>query len=131
MAEAGSALAQWALGLDIGGFTDWYLPSRDELELLYRAFKPTADENFRLSGDNPSSVPPGYAYSIDTPPQTPHEAFRKGGAEAFEALWYWSSTQGSPRFAWGQVFAVGSQSYDDKGYEARARARAVRRFLID
>jgi len=29
MAEAGSNLAKWALGLEIGGENDWYLPSQD------------------------------------------------------------------------------------------------------
>ena len=46
MAVAGSDLAKWALALNINGESDWYLPSRDELELLYRHFKPTDDENY-------------------------------------------------------------------------------------
>jgi hypothetical protein len=33
MAEAGSPLAQWALGLDIDGRKDWCIPARDVLEL--------------------------------------------------------------------------------------------------
>lgn len=37
MDKAGSALAKWALGLKIGGFKDWYLPSRGELLLAYAA----------------------------------------------------------------------------------------------
>lgn len=36
LAEAGSELAKWAQDLRIGGLMDWYLPSRDELEILYR-----------------------------------------------------------------------------------------------
>lgn len=31
--------AQFCEGLSIGGYTDWYLPSRDELELCYRNLK--------------------------------------------------------------------------------------------
>ena len=58
MADAGSDLAKWALALNLGGETDWYLPSRDELELLYRHFKPTDDENYVYrNGDNPTSCP--------------------------------------------------------------------------
>jgi len=41
MAESGSDLAQWARGVRIGGFDDWYLPSQDELEICYRNLKPT------------------------------------------------------------------------------------------
>jgi hypothetical protein len=131
MAEAGSKLAQWALGLAIDGQSDWYLPSRDELELCYRAFKPTTDENYCWRGDNPSSVPVGYAYSPESPAQTEIKAFRKDGAEAFERAWYWTSTQsaGGAGYAWMQGFDDGTQDYGRKssGY----LARAVRRVLIN
>src|SRR5579862_8075185 len=45
MAAAGSPLAQKLRKLSIGLFTDWYLPAVDELEICYRAFKPTTDDN--------------------------------------------------------------------------------------
>lgn len=130
MAAAGSKLAKWALDLNIGGFTDWYLPSRDELELCYRAFKPTKDENYCWRGDNPSSVPVGYAYSREEPAQTSVEAFREGGSEAFDTVWYWSSTQyaGYDAYAWMQNFVDGGQSLVPKSYAYRARA--VRRVAI-
>jgi hypothetical protein len=127
---AGSDLAKWARGLRIGGFDDWYLPSRDELEILYRAFKPTTAENYCYRGDNPSSVPVGYAYMPDSPGQTTHDAFRARGAEAFEAEWYWSSTQcaGVEAYAWCQYFGSGSQGTSRK--DDALRARAVRRLKI-
>jgi hypothetical protein len=130
LAEAGSDLAKWAQGLRIGGFDDWYLPSRDELEICYRAFKPTAEENYCWRGDNPSSLPVGYAYSRQDPAQTAVEAFRDGGAEAFTADWYWSSTQsaGPESYAWCQYFGSGTQYDTRKGYALRARA--VRRLKI-
>jgi hypothetical protein len=130
MVEAGSELAKWARELAIGGFTDWYLPSRDELELCYRAFKPTVEENFCGSGDNPSSVPVGYAYSLGAPARTAFELFQDGGREAFDDTWYWSSTQyaGGESYAWSQYFGDGYQSITHKDDELRARA--VRRLKI-
>ncbi len=130
LAAAGSELAKWAQGLAIGGFTDWYLPSRDELEMLYRAFKPTAEENYCGSGDNPSSVPVGYAYSLDAPAQTGVEVFRDSSSESFAEDWYWSSTQyaGVESYAWFQHFNYGYQNTSHKGFELRARA--VRRLKV-
>jgi hypothetical protein len=130
MAGAENALAKWARGLRIGGFADWYLPSRDELEILYRAFKPTAEENYCWRGDNPSSIPVGYAYRREEPAQTAVEIFRDGKDEAFEDTWYWSSTQdaGNEAYAWGQYFDYGDQYDHHKDLELRARA--VRRLKI-
>jgi hypothetical protein len=129
MAAAGSALAKKAMALDINGFSDWYIPARDELELIYRHLKPTADANFRLSGDNPSATPPTWPYSADAPTQTTDEAFRKGGAEALDDDWHWSSTQYSALSAWVQTFSDGCQHLANKG--GTGRARAVRRFKLN
>jgi hypothetical protein len=130
MAEAGSKAAKWALGLSVGGFSDWYIPSRDELELCYRNLKPTDQENWCYRGDNPSSVPVGYAYMPDAPAQTEASAFRKGSAEAFDDTWYWTSTQsaGGSGYAWYQGFGGGGQGcYGKDGY---GRVRAVRRVKV-
>jgi len=130
MAVAGSAIAKTILALDIGGHNDWYLPSRDELELIYRHLKPTEAENYCSfrDGDNASSVPPGYPYTEASPAQTNAAAFQVGGEQALESSWYWASTQYSPYDAWIQHFDDGQCSgHKDTTY----RARAVRRFLID
>jgi len=129
MAEAGYAIAQWALTLKINGFDDWYLPARDELEVIYRNLKPTTEENYTWrSGENVSAVPPTYAYTEQLPPQTSVEAFQHGNTDAFEDEWYWTSSQGSAHTAWCQYFADGSQLNGDKTNELRARA--VRRLLV-
>lgn len=130
MADAGSPLAEWAQNLRIAGHDDWYLPSRDELELCYRHLKPAANQNYFFRGDNPSSVPVGYSYLPDAPAKTEAEAFQQGNAEAFDAAWYWSSTQyaGTHDYAWTQHFVNGNQNVYYEDYEGRARA--VRRFLI-
>lgn len=133
MAEAGSELAEWALALDIDGFTDWYLPSLDELELCYRAFKPTDEENsqWARSGINLSAVPPTWPYTADIPAQTSTEAFRSEGPEAFEAEPYWSSTQlaADSTNAWCQYVNDGHQNYWNKN-SYQFRARAVRKIKI-
>lgn len=131
MAAEGYPLAKWALELNIDSFTDWYLPSRDELEILYRQFKPTTETNYQYGrhGENSSAVPITQHYSAETPAQTSQEAFQEGGEEAFEDAWYWSSSQFSPHGAWSQTFGDGYQLSDRKDTELRARA--VRRFKVN
>lgn len=132
MATAGSKLAKWALGLRIGGADDWYLPSQDELEICYRNLKPTTEKNrcYARSGINLSAVVPTYPYTPGFPAQTLAEAFQAGGEQAFEAAWYWSSTQhvSYSGFAWGQDFYDGYQVSVRK--HRQFRARAVRRLPI-
>ena len=125
MAEAGSPLAQWAIGLEINGHRDWVIPARDVLEPAYRHLKPTTYETFcsYRDGDNPSSLPVGRHYTEDTPiVQTTVGAFKHGEPEAFDPAVYWTSTQYSSRYAFVQVFGHGYQGHDDEGYEFRARA---------
>ena len=128
MAKAGSELATWAQSVCIDGLGGWYIPARDELELLYRHLKPTDDESSSRSGDNPSSLPPGYPYGPNHSPTTV-DAFKRRGPEAFSPEWYWSSTQFSRDGAWGQLFFYGGQYYDGKSWEARCRL--VRRLTVE
>ena len=129
MAEGDSTLAKAITALDINGFTDWYLPSRDELELLYRNLKPTTQQNYtHRHGENPSSLPAGYPYTPALPVQTPAPDFHDGGVQAFAGEWYWSSTQFSRYYAWDQYFSDGNQVFNDKSFEGPARA--VRRFKV-
>jgi hypothetical protein len=106
----------------IGGFDDWHIPSRDELEIMYRQLKPTAYENANWCGVNASSVPVQNLYTASNPSQTTLRDFQEGGTEALEPTWYWSSTQYGQYSAWVQHFNDGTQDYTDKYNYHRARA---------
>ncbi|WP_280042047.1 DUF1566 domain-containing protein [Pseudomonas sp. Hg5Tf] len=131
MAASGSELAKQVLALDIGGFTDWAIPARDVQELQYRHFKPTSRENYcwNRDGDNPNSLPVGLLYTKESPTKTKVPGFAQGEPEAFQADWYWSSSQRSANTAFSMYFGVGTQFYGGKDDELRARP--VRRSLID
>ncbi len=132
MAVAGSQLAQWARDLRIAGADDWYLPSQDELEIIYRNLKPGTRQNYcyARSGINLSAVTPTRPYTPEHPVQTCAEAFQLGAPEAFELGWYWTSTQhaADSDYAWAQRFDDGIQY----GFSTnnQFRARAVRRLAI-
>lgn len=123
MAAAGLEIALRVCDMRIGGFDDWAIPARNQQELQYRTFKPTNEENWcsYLDGYNPDSVPAGELYIPNNPLQTASEAFHEGGAEAFEAAWYWSSSQSSAGGAFCQDFDGGYQGYDGKDGEFLVR----------
>lgn len=132
MAEAGSDLAKTVLMMEIDGQKDFYIPSQDELELCYRAFKPNTNKNwcYARSGINLSALNPTYPYTPESPSQTALDSFKEGGDEAFELTAYWSSTQhaGGSDFAWYQNFYYGTQYRSNETTELAVRA--VRRSLI-
>ena len=86
--EAGIA-ARICNDLVLNGKNDWFLPSIDELNLMY--------ENLKLAGI--------------------------GG---FAGVYYWSSSEYSSHYAWGQYFIGGNQLYYNK--YGIIRVRAVRAF---
>jgi hypothetical protein len=129
MAAAGSQLAMNVLALDLGGFTDWYIPANKQLEMCYRQFKPTNQENYSGHGLNEDSYSAGREYTKTNPTQTKIIDFMKGmSPDAFKENWYWSSTQRSAHYAFYQYFNVGSQYYYSKA--SKSYARAVRSFLV-
>jgi hypothetical protein len=130
MAEAGSEIAQRMLELTIDGISGFEIGARDIVEQMYRTAKPTSRENYCWfrSGENPGSLPMGSRYTPDFPAQTTLEGFKPDEAYAFDAAWYWSSTQCSAHGAFCQYFDDGSQDHGDKDHALRVRA--VRRFLI-
>lgn len=121
--------AQFCEELTIGGFTDWYMPAKNELEVCYYNLKPTTTSNDTSSGTNTTAVPSrGSNYTASVPPQTSATAFKSGGAQAFAAVSYWSSTQNSASDAWRQGFGDGDQGTTSKGNSYYVRA--VRRLPV-
>jgi hypothetical protein len=127
MNDASHPAASFCRSLSIGGFTDWYLPAKDELEILYYNLKPTSDNNNTGSGINANAVPPRSSpYTTTAPARTVVSAFQSGGAEEIGPLLSWSSTQAATATAWLMIFSNGSQIVGDK-IGTGVMARAVRR----
>jgi hypothetical protein len=81
-----------------GGYTDWFLPSKDELNEMYLN-----------------------KASIDA------TAFSNGGSD-FAVNFYWSSTEYDASHAWGQAFTNGNQNLNFYGKFSALYVRAVRAF---
>ena len=129
MNNASHPAAQFCEGLTIGGFSDWYMPAKNELEVCYFNLKPTTTSNNTSSGTNTNAVPSrGSNYTSGTPAQTSAAAFQSGGLEAFAAGYYWSSTENSALYAWRQAFNIGYQG--NYGKADLSRVRAVRRLPV-
>ena len=78
----------------IGGYTDWYMPAKNELEVCYFNLKPTTSNNTTSSGINPNAVPARTSnYTIGNPTQTSAADFIPGGGQDFSQVYYWSSTE--------------------------------------
>jgi hypothetical protein len=124
MNDAAHPGAQFCEGLSIGGYSDWYLPARYELDIAYENFKPTTANNSTSWGINPYSVPERTVNrTAGAPARTSLAAFQSGGAEAFVAGDYWSSTEdASLTKAWGQFFGDGNQFNPNKTDSRRIRA---------
>ena len=125
--------AVYCEGLTIGGYSDWYLPSKNELEVLYYFLKPTTDANITSSGSNANAVSPepiSTNYTSGSPAKTSAGiGFRTGEMNAFASGGYWSSTDYNSNFAWGQSFLSGNQfNYLSKSNSYSVRA--VRRIAV-
>lgn len=87
-----------------GGFSDWYLPAKSELNLFWLNIAP---------GNSATPI-----------------AFQTGGAQALAVpTYYWSSTENSALTAWRQRFSDGSQN--SNGYKDYSwLVRPVRRLIL-
>ena len=84
--------ANFCVGLSIGGYSDWYLPARYELDIAYFNLKPSTSANDTSWGINSYSVPKRTLnYTTTYPTQTALTAFNTT-AQAFIATPHWSSS---------------------------------------
>ena len=121
--------AHFCNDLVIGGYSDWYMPAKNELEVCYFNLKPTTAVNNESSGINPNAVPARASnYTSGNPARTSAAAFQTGGAQPFVAAIYWSSTEVFGYSAIGQGFDAGGQngSFKTDSY----RVRAIRRVPV-
>jgi hypothetical protein len=103
--------ANFCVSLNIGGFSDWYLPARYELDIAYFNLKPTTNLNNASWGQNIYSVPLRASnWSVNSPAQTSVTSFNTS-AQAFVAQYHYSSTEASAATrAWSLNFQDGLQS---------------------
>ncbi len=89
--EAGIA-ADICANLSLNGYTDWFLPSKGELDAMYQN-----------------------KVTINTTAQA-------NSGSAFEDAYYWSSSENGSNYAWDQDFGSGYQNFYNKYDASRVRA---------
>ena len=100
--EPAGYAAGLARGYTNNGLTDWFLPSRDELNAMCNYSR------------NPTTPPTG------TCTGTQNATFATG-AFGFAADFYWSSSQGDASGAWYLSFVNGIQNFANKNFTDRVR----------
>jgi len=86
--------------MDVNGYKDWFLPSKDELNLMYLNLRQKGLGNFKTTQDTTN-----YTH------------------------YYWSSSQYNNSLAWHQLFSSGSQScLNFGGKSGTLSVRAIRAF---
>lgn len=129
MSNSTHPAANYCAGLSIGGYSDWYLPARYELEIAYFNLKPTTDSNSTSSGANSYAVPSrGSNYTSGNPARTSVTVFQEGGTEAFNADFHWTSTADTASNAWRNYFGTGDQITKPK--TNAHLVRAFRKFSV-
>ena len=122
--------AEFCEGLTVGGFSDWYMPARNELEVCYYNLKPTTDINVTGSGTNANAVPSRGNYSTGDPAQTSAADFKDTGTEDFTANTYWSSTQNPSYSSYGRTQSFSSGQQSNAAKTANYNVRAIRRVAV-
>jgi hypothetical protein len=120
--------AEFCVGLSIGGYSDWYLPSRYELDIAYFNLKPSTAANNTLWGTNIYAIPQRNSnWTADYPTQTALTAFNTS-AETFVAADHWSSSEANSTQGWNFLINIGRQLAATK--TGTLRVRAFRRIAL-
>tara|TARA_B100001094_G_C18012717_1_gene710916 strand:- start:329 stop:970 length:642 start_codon:yes stop_codon:yes gene_type:complete len=126
--------ANWQAGyycsnLTIDGYSDWFLPARQELEIAYHNLKPTTDNNDTSYGANGLSIPQRLSNNTASfPSQTSVTAFQEGNTEAFIADLHWTSQGAGGKNLYTRDFTDDQQEsvrMDNTHY-----VRAFRKFAV-
>lgn len=123
--------AHFCNNLVTGGYSDWYMPARNELEICYYNLKPFTFNNNTATGTNSNAVPArasNYTNSPQNPSQTSATIFQYLGSEAFDLNYYWTSTEVSTTDSARRDFNNGS-AYNTIKYDTY-RVRAIRRVAV-
>jgi hypothetical protein len=121
--------AEFCVNLSIGGYADWYLPARYELDIAYFNLKPSTAANNTSSGTNIYAVPQQNSnWTAAYPTQTALTAFNTS-EEAFVADRHLSSTEEGSSNAWSTFFSTGQSSFGLQKISF-ARLRAFRRIAL-
>ena len=135
MIAAGAAAhpcGQFCDNATIGGYTDWYMPAQNELEVCYFNLKPTTASNDTNEGINPNAVPArGSNYTSGTPAQTSSTDFKNTGTEDFDTgVAYWSSTQNTSYVNYGRILFFNYGAQQNKTKSSDYNVRAIRRVAV-
>jgi hypothetical protein len=131
--------AHFCNDLVIGGYTDWYMPAKNELEVCYYFLKNVTANNVTGFGSNANAVSPepiSTNYTTSSPAQTSATAFKEGNSEAFINGTYWTSSDGGPSYpgtdeCWYQSWFDGDPGKQALyGKTAGFNVRAVRRVAV-
>lgn len=128
-----SGAKEYFRGLTIGGYTDWYIPSRWESDQTYFVFKPGTNSPY-IGGD--SGQIGGYAVpyrSFTSPSQTSVLIFRDGSSQNYAVNQYWTSTCFPPgdfdNYNYIQQYTGGRNNSGDRNNGNRF-IRAIRRVPV-
>ena len=136
--NANHEAAQYCRGLTVGGYSDWYLPAKNELEVLYFNLKPDNGSNYTYTptGININAVPRrDSSYTAGGAPQRTSATDFQGipgypqGPERFQPGYTWSSTQTSNSTALTIHFGFGGYQLSPYKY-ARLEVRAIRKIAV-